>query len=301
MSTNPSRKNLIKAENLTKLLQMNWTNKACSIFQWKIHVEEKLIEDNDFISDQIERLLFEDGHCVIFRDDDGVLKVYRWAMTKGLNGYGQPVAWYVFGMNGQDRFERNIENSVLIWNDKYRYPTKGYVDFIIANKLVNIEMTIDQHLNAMKVPYIFSGEKSELLTFKNFYKKITEAEPVIYVNKSITEAGNFEVHNPQVVYIADKLQQLYNDYEGRILSHLGLQYVGIEKKERLITTEVNANNDNSDSTFVSRLTERKRATKLMKKVLNIDVEVKLNENYLPTKEEIEALKPDKKEGEKDVK
>jgi len=264
-----NRKNDKDRLDLLNLLQTDWRNKATSIFVW-----EGL--PNRFIGEEIERLLYMYGSCVIFKDDDGTIKVYKWAMNKGLNGYGLPVAWYVFGVNGIDRFLRTQENSVLIWNDNYRDDTKTFINYFVRTKLANIEYALDQQVNALKMPFVFKGEKSQLMTFKNLFKQITDGEPAIYEDTSSIGNAEFGVFPTMAQTHVNDLKDLYDYYEARLLRYLGLEYSVENKKERLITDEVNKNEDNSNSNFASRYNMRLRACEEIEKVLGITVTVKLN-------------------------
>ncbi|KKP77836.1 MAG: Upper collar protein [Candidatus Moranbacteria bacterium GW2011_GWF2_35_39] len=290
-----------KVDWLRSQLMNIWQNKATSIFQW----EGEGI--TPFVSQQIERRLYEDGSVVLFKDDDGVVKVYRWAMDGGLNGYGLPVSWRVFGMNGtSEQFSRSEKDSVLIWNDLNRMATASYIKFIIDYKLINIEDTIDTQLNAHKIPFVFTGNKSQLLTFENVFKKVSGGVPVIYMNEaSPLNNAEFQLFPTNVTFVADQLKQLRHDYEDDMMDYLGLCYVGIEKKERLITSEAEGTEDSSNSSFASRYGQRKRACEEWNKIYpDMKLKVKLNEGLLMTEEEKAELKEKQNAGnrpkEKDI-
>lgn len=257
----------LKRNLLTWELLEKWYNTATSIFIWK--------GVDDFISDEIERQLYENGSVVFFKDkNDGVIKVLKWAQDSGLNVYGYPVSWAVYGHNGF--YEKyNEDNSVMIWNNKRRRPTRPYVRMMV-DKLANIEATIDMNLNGIKNPYVYSGKEGQLLTFKNLHKKITENEPVIYAVDKMVTVDDFQVLDTGVTFYGAELMKLYNDYEGRILNFLGLKYVGAEKKERLVVDEVNANDEYTLTNLASMLKARRKACNDIKKIYGIDVTVEIS-------------------------
>jgi hypothetical protein len=256
---------------LATLFTQQWFELATSIFRWQSK------EFGEWESQEIERLLYMFGYCTVFRDPrDNVIKVMPLAQRYQLNEYGQPTTWTAISRTGVN-WNLTNENAVLLWNNKSRLPTYPYIDFIIK-KLVNVEATIDTHLNAIKTPFIFSGEEKALLEMKIIFKRITSNEPVIYriKDKTLDNSKTFEVFNTNVTFIGDSLMMMYDNYEGRILKHLGLKFNNIQKKERVITSEIETQSDyvmfRSNSYYHARL----RACEEMKKILKIDVSVILD-------------------------
>lgn len=266
---NETEKQLALDHNqLTKELLDNWRLTATSIFVWKGF-------DNEFIGEEIERQLYQRGSIVFFKDTtDNVYKCLQWAQRSGLNIYGYPYNWYTIGLNGHHQ-AHSEDDSVMIWNNKLREPTRPYVE-IMVRKLVNIEETLDTNLNGIKTPFIFSGTENRILTLKNLYKKITGNVPVIYEDSKLALDSKLEVFNTNVTYHGADLMMLYSDYEGRILKFLGLKYVGAKKKERLVVDEANSGDEFTITNLQSQLKSRKNACKKINEMfpdLTITVEI----------------------------
>lgn len=266
--TKTSKKNELEQISLQSLLLDNWKLVATSIFKWKGF-------QSDFISDEIERRLYEDGSVVFFVDkEDGVQKVLKYAQQGKLNVYGIPTKWTVIGLNG---YSKNLDdsNSVMIWNNKYRKPTLPYVKYIVAN-LVNIDQAIKVNVNAIKTPFIFEGDEKQLLTFKNMYRDISNNEPVLYLASKANLDNTFKAHNTGVEYQGKNLTELYDAYQSRLLTYLGLKSVKSDKKERLVVDEANQNEEFKNIFFASQYDMRKQACKLINEMYGLSVDVNIN-------------------------
>ena len=266
--TKTSKKNELEQISLQSLLLDNWKLVATSIFKWSGF-------QSDFISDEIERRLYEDGSVVFFVDkEDGVQKVLRYAQQGKLNVYGIPTKWTVIGLNG---YTKNLDdtNSVLIWNNKFRKPTLPYVKYIVAN-LVNIDQAIKVNVNAIKTPFIFEGDEKQLLTFKNMYRDISNNEPVLYLASKANLDNTFKAHNTGVEYQGKNLTELYDAYQSRLLTFLGLKSVKSDKKERLVVDEANQNEEFKNIFFASQYDMRKQACKLINEMYGLSVDVEIN-------------------------
>ncbi len=266
--TKTNKRNELEQISLQSLLLDNWKLVATSIFKWKGF-------ESEFISDEIERRLYEDGSVVFFVDKvDGVQKVLRYAEQGKLNVYGIPTKWTVIGLNG---FSKNLDdsNSVMIWNNKFRKPTVPYVKYIVAN-LVNIDQSIRVNVNAIKTPFIFEGDEKQLLTFKNMYRDISNNEPVLYLASKANLDSTFKAHNTGVEYQGKNLTELYDAYQSRLLTFLGLKSVKSDKKERLVVDEANQNEEFKNIFFASQYDMRKQACKLINEMYGLSIDVEIN-------------------------
>lgn len=266
--TKTNKRNELEQLSLQALLLDNWKLVATSVFKWTGF-------QSDFIGDEIERRLYEDGSVVFFQDkEDGVQKVLRYAQQGKLNVYGIPTKWTVIGLNG---YSKNLDdtNSVLIWNNKLRKATEPYVRYIVAN-LVNIDQAIRVNVNAIKTPFVFEGDEKQLLTFKNIYKDISNNEPVLYVDSKANLDNTFKAHNTGVEYQGKNLTELYDAYQSRLLTYLGLKSVKSDKKERLVVDEANQNEEFKNIFFASQYDLRKQACKLINEMYGLNVNVEIN-------------------------
>lgn len=75
---------------------------------------------------------------------------------------------------------------------------------------------------------------------KNMYMQYDGNQPVIYGNKNLNVKG-MTVLKTDAPFVADKIYQLKCDIWNEALTYLGITNVTVNKKERLITDEVERN------------------------------------------------------------
>lgn len=191
-----------------------------------------------------------------------------------LDLYWRPQKWVVTGGNGF-RKELTPNNSVIIWNDKGRtcpifqiYPT--------IKRMADIIRTIDINLNAQKTPFAFSGPKDQLLTLLNLYKEISGNKPVLMMSKKQSAAlQETKVFDTQVEFKGLELMRLLQIYENQILTYMGVNNVNVEKRERLVTDEADANTELTQLNLANALREQEEGLEKFNKIFgtNIDIEV----------------------------
>ena len=107
--------------------------------------------------------------------------------------------------------------------------------------MVNVEYTKRLNINAQKMPINVITNDSKVLSDLNVMSKFLEASPTMITDRSV--ADRLEVVNLGVPIISADLDDTYNRYYCRIMDYLGCDNVNIDKKERLITAEAEANNE----------------------------------------------------------
>lgn len=228
-----------------------------------------------------EQTLYEQGMCVMMKPDNQdnlyLLPVKYQSLT--LDPYGDPSSWEAYAVQGTrlanaiNGKKLNADNSVLIWNDPKRRPTFPYVREIVR-KMVNLEATIDVNMLVQQFPMIFSCTNNELLNAKNLYQKIVDHEPMVFTNRDYRNGEiPVEVINPGVPFLGDQLSDQYAVYDNRILEYFGIDHIPVEKKERMLTGEVDVSGAKCAIVRKARLDQRKRACENMKEVFGIEVSV----------------------------
>lgn len=164
--------------------------------------------------------------------------------------------WYIFTYAGRLNeynipFERRItlnnvgytntfddSNSVIFRSSLSGTPLIPIIEEY-ARKLFIISRTIDVNVNAQKTPVMVLCEEDQRLTFTNMMKQYAGNVPFIFGDKNIISESNFKVLDLKAPFVADKLFELKTNLWNEFLTFLGIYNVSINKKERLITDEVN--------------------------------------------------------------
>ena len=168
-------------------------------------------------------------------------------------------------------------NSVMIFNNLLR--TNSILDVkMFALRLYNIDRTIDINVNAQKTPVLIVCDENERLTMQNVYKQWQGNEPVIKGDKNLNLKG-ITVLKTDAPYVADKLYELKCNIWNEALTYLGISNITINKKERMITDEVERNQGGVLANRYPFLNPREKAVIDINKMFNRDIEVEFREDW----------------------
>lgn len=256
---------------------------ATSLFTWE-NLDE--IAGNG-ASRFLEQVLYDNGRACFVKDEElGYLALCVNPSDK-LNVYRLPtkvMAWS-FGYNK----EFDFDDVVYIMNNELQKPTIESLK-LFAYRLYETERTTDINLNAQKTPVLIEGDTKSILTLKNVYMQYSGNIPFVFGNKQFDISNKLNVLKTDAPYIVDKLDvhkhQIFND----ALTVLGIENANTDKKERLITDEVESNNQlvtmylncfyKTRKKACDEINEKflKNSDKKIKIILNKDVITLLNDN-----------------------
>ena len=117
-----------------------------------------------------------------------------------------------------------------------------------AEKMALASAAINQNLWHTKISTVFfAGSDAEQQSIKKAYDRMTDGDPMVVVNKNLRDAdGNlkYEVFNRDVKqsYVISDLIADLRKIEAEFDTRVGIPNANTDKRERLITDEVNANN-----------------------------------------------------------
>lgn len=252
------------------------TELAISMFEWK-NLPESI--DPRFM----ELMLFGDGMVVFFEDEELGYLCLQTMISGNLNVYRIPEDRTAFATNGYQR-RLDSSNSVIIFNNYLH--TNSVLDVeMFSKRLYNLDRAIDVNANAQKTPILIQCDESQRLTMKNMYMQYDGNQPFIFGTKNFDPNG-LKVLQTGAPYVCDKLYELKSQIWNEALTYLGISNVNAQKKERMITDEVQRNLGGTIASRYSRLNSRKEACKKINAMfgLNIDVEYRQDYNELVEKE-----------------
>jgi hypothetical protein len=222
----------------------------------------------------IEKLLYKDGIALFINDPTYGLMCLSGFPISGMNVYEEYTRFRAIGFNYNKEF--TVDNCVPIWNNPLHTPTAKFIQFY-SEKLMRIERSIDVNLNVVRIPWVFQGTDNTILTLKNIYGQVERNEPIVYINKNLSD--EFNVHLTPSNYLCDKLSDLKHEYMNDIATFFGINNANTDKKERLITDEVQANDEFIKHNADYMLESRQKAVEKINKMFgtNISVELKIKE------------------------
>lgn len=207
-------------------------NLAINRFEW-----ENL--PNGLTSRKIEEYLIKNGKVMFFNDENYGNMCLPCSATSDYNVYNEPTFYNVFGHKFNKRVD--TEDGVVIRNNALG--VNDYDDLLtFALRMNEIELTMDVNLNGQKTPFIILCDEKERLTFKNILLQVRKFKYAIFGSKRLNPNA-IDVLNTSTPYLIDKLQQQKKELMNEILTFLGINNNDVNKRERVVVDEVNANND----------------------------------------------------------
>lgn len=226
----------------------------------------------------MEMKLFYQGQVVFFRDDViGDLALPVTAVGK-LDVYGIPFNRRAYATNGYQK-QLDETNSVIIYNNLIH--TNSVLDIqVFAERLANLDRSIDVNAAAQKTPVLIQCDETQRLTMLNLYQKYEGNAPVIFGSRGLDTKG-LTVLKTDAPYVADKLYDLKTQIWNEALTYLGISNVAIEKKERLISDEVERAHGGTIASRFSALTARQQACEEINKMFGLNIECVYREDIVP--------------------
>ena len=249
---------------------------ATSLFTWDGLDEIAGVGASRFL----EQSLYDLGRACFVQDPELGYMALKVNPSDKLNIYNLPVkvqAWSI-GYNKQYKFD----DVVYIMNNELQLPTYNTLS-LIAHRLYDTERTIDINLMAQKTPILIEGENKTMLTLKQLYEKYVGNIPFVFGNKEYNLQGKLNVLKTDAPYLIDKLELHKHELWDEALTYLGINNANTDKKERLITDEVNSNNELINyylNCFYK--TRQKACDEINKKFFNGEEKVKIkinNDNF----------------------
>ena len=173
----------------------------------------------------------------------------------------------------------DFDDLVYVMNNDLQLPTSQTIN-LIAYRLYETERTIDTNLIAMKTPILIEGDTKTILTLKNVYMQYSGNTPFIFGNKQFDISNKLNVLKTDAPYLIDKLELHKHELWEEALTYLGINNANTDKKERLITDEVNSNNDLINFYLNCFYKTRKEACDMINEKYGLDIKIELNKEVL---------------------
>lgn len=263
---------------------------AQTVFKW-----EGL--PNGIDEKHLERYLFNEGRCMFYKDPSVGWIITKCADAGTLNFYDEPTKLLPVATDAieLDLTEREPgEDCVLIYNNDYAYPTARTI-MMYAARLTEIQRTIDINIHAQKTPIIIKASDKTRLSAKQVYKQWSGFEPLIVTDKNLADGMEMEVLNISAPIVFDKLAIEKNKLWNECMTFLGINNANMDKRERLVDDEVQANNEQIELSAHVMLKSRQRAAEAMSKLCGTEITVKLRKERNPMQKDPEQA-PDPEGG-----
>lgn len=231
---------------------------ALSMFEW-VNLPDSMN------SRYLEMCLYYKGQASLLYDDDYGYINTQAADSGYINIYGLPtkINCFSYSYNSmRDLYNPNSgatkgEECILVMNTYERIPTCATIE-LFAKRLTEAQRSADINIKAMRTPVLIRTDKNQELTFRNMYAQYDGNAPVIFADKYQLNPEDIKVFKTDAPFVAKDLMdykiQIWNEF----LTFLGVSNLD-EKRERLVTSEVDSNNELVNLNLQSLLTPRKKA------------------------------------------
>lgn len=230
----------------------------------------------------LELALFQNGAAVYFKDEIVGDLCLDCIANGNFDVYGNPVKRRAYSRYNNFQKDLDESNSVIIWNNLMRTNSISTVQ-MYARKLYNLDRIIDVNANAQKTPVLLQGTEQQRMTLINLYKQYDGNEPFIFGDKNL-DLNGLKSLSTAAPYVCDKIYELKNQIWNEALTVLGISNVNIQKKERMLTDEVQRGQGGTIASRYSRLQARLDAVEKINKKFKTKIEVYYREDTNDEKE-----------------
>lgn len=205
------------------------------------------------------------------------------ATPSGFTNYqDMPTAFTIYGnnypKNGTRRYDTAaaVEDGlecVPIWGNYLRRPDLDVIE-IYAHRLAKADETIDINMDNSRTPILLAVDENSQLSASNIMNQIRNGSRTVQVNSR----GTFNMAeaiqavplggDPQHI---EKLDIVRTRIWNQCMNMLGLNSANQDKKERLVASEVSANDEQIDHMKAVNLNARQEACKRINKQYGLDV------------------------------
>nr|DAM70247.1 MAG TPA: upper collar protein [Caudoviricetes sp.] len=272
MSKNKQAIEVYKNINFTRIYDY-YKMLSLNMFTW-----ENLPETMN--SRYIENALYEHGLCLINNDENMSLISVPCNFGANMNINGESTEVITSGYNYVKTINYiNNKDCVLIRNNDLAKATRDYIANY-AERMLEVEMCIRANINQQKFPWFINATEKTKKALEIIFEKVENFEPYILANREIGLGENaLEVLTMPTPYVADKLNEYKYELEREILTFLSLNN-NFEKKERLLTDEINSNNDFISTNAMLMYKNRLQACKEINKKFGLNVKVLPNKKMI---------------------
>ncbi len=203
-------------------------------------------------------LMFNNFLCLWYDKGLGQVILCRYRFGGTYDIYWKPVTVDLLSLSGKSLAIGVPYEDIVIVRDN----PSDIIPFVTLNswlnKILDKEKTLDILMRLVRMPTILVGDKEQAGMLKQLMKKTYEYDGFAVGSKNFkSHVEQFDIRMP--VQLSD-VYELIEKYKNLALNSMGIYGVD-EKRERIVTSEVMANNDFTDFIYTGMYRERQRWVK----------------------------------------
>ena len=213
----------------------------------------------------LEMCLYYNGQAA-FLYDDLMGFINTMACDGGyVNLYGLPteIQCYSYRFNQRrslymtDTGEEKGKECILVMNNYERIPTQTSVT-LFAYRLAEAQRTADVNIKGQRTPILITTDQKQYFTLKKMYEEYDGNTPAIFADKNVISPEALKALKTDAPFIANGIMDYKREIWNEFLTTMGISNLS-EKRERLISNEVDSNNELVNLNLQSQLIPRKEA------------------------------------------
>lgn len=287
MAKNPRKKSMMTKPYFDRYWRLRLSNLASNMFKYNNLPPE-------INKAQMEKTIMLGSFGIFFKDK--ALDKYfclPGALT-GIDVYGYPTRAKPIGKTNVIQFDELIvdEECVLIYANRTRTSAKAFINEY-ADKLSDLDLAIKMNTLAMKHPLMFRTSEQIKDSVETLMHQYEDDYYVVFPDKELLAENSFEVLDFHVN--ATEILNLQKQKETTLNEFFNLFGISgsVEKRERMISGEMNAMMEQVAVNREIWLSTRQEAVEKINKLYNLNIEVEvpkyMNESdMIPDSEESEG-------------
>ena len=276
----------VKNAALTRYFRKYLLQKAISVFKWKL--------PEDWDADYFKYTLYGCGYIAVL-DTRSFGVICQGGALGGYNLYYRPSYIVISNPLLKEAITANINTDCAIIKLQPDYSSIMDIVSYYADQMALCSESMGVNLINIKSGTIFGAENQQQAeSFKKMYDKLSDGNPAVVIGKKLmNEDGSpawfpFTQHIKESYVVSDLLSDM-RKIEAMFDTDIGIPNANTDKKERLVTDEVNANNVETATKcelwLESIKTGIKQANQMFNLNLSVDWRVNPQTNIINTQKE----------------
>ena len=215
----------------------------------------------------LEQCLYYQGQAALLWDEN-----YGYLNTMASDGgyiniYGLPteIVCYSYRFNQRrelyttDVGEEKNKECILVLNNYDRVPT-SYTITLFAYRLAEAQRTADVNIKAQRTPILITTDQKQYFTLKKMYEQYDGNTPAIFADKNVITPDALKALKTDAPMIIQDIMDYKREIWNEFLTFMGISNLS-EKRERMISNEIDSNNELVNLNLQALLIPRKEACK----------------------------------------
>lgn len=220
----------------------------------------------------LEYIMQSKGLCIAIDDERFGPTALECTIGGKINHYYMPTAYRGVDPTGELTGTYNAEDVILFKNSPLYAPLLPQLQYY-AKQLALASKTINVNLDAQWTPYIIQGDKRMLNQFNNFMKKVRAGVRAIFTAKNLDLMSMLQVLPTQAPFVAMDVNDVKQTILRECMTFLGIDNANQDKRERVQSAEVYANNTQIIASRNIWLAERQKAVDAFNQKFGTNVKV----------------------------